>query len=33
MEGEKMVRVCLDGPVFDTTIIDWEAHNTAYDVF
>jgi dihydroorotate dehydrogenase electron transfer subunit len=33
VEGEKMVRVCLDGPVFDTTIIDWEAHNTAYDVF
>ncbi len=33
VEGEKMVRVCLDGPVFDTTIIDWEAHNRAYDVF
>ncbi|MCL4691240.1 MAG: dihydroorotate dehydrogenase electron transfer subunit [Candidatus Hydrogenedentes bacterium] len=33
LEGEKMVRVCLDGPVFDTSIIDWEAHNTAYDVF
>ena len=31
MEGEKMVRVCVDGPVFDTTLIDWEAHNTAYD--
>ena len=31
-EGEKMVRVCLDGPVFDTTLIDWEAHNLAYDV-
>lgn len=30
-EGEKMVRVCSDGPVFDTTLIDWEAHNTAYD--
>jgi dihydroorotate dehydrogenase electron transfer subunit len=29
-EGEKMVRVCLDGPVFDTTTIDWEAHNLAY---
>ncbi len=29
-EGEKMVRVCLDGPVFDTEIIDWEAHNLAY---
>jgi dihydroorotate dehydrogenase electron transfer subunit len=33
VEGEKMVRVCLDGPVFDATLIDWEAHNTAYDVF
>ncbi len=31
LEGEKMVRVCCDGPVFDTTIIDWEAHNMAYD--
>lgn len=31
-EGEKMVRVCMDGPVFDTRIIDWEAHNHAYDV-
>ena len=31
LEGEKMVRVCCDGPVFDTTLIDWEAHNTAYD--
>ena len=30
-EGERMVRVCWDGPVFDTRIIDWEAHNTAYD--
>ncbi|HRI89102.1 MAG TPA: dihydroorotate dehydrogenase electron transfer subunit [Candidatus Hydrogenedentes bacterium] len=30
-EGEKMVRVCLDGPVFDTAIIDWEAHNMAFD--
>ena len=29
-DGEKMVRVCLDGPVFDTTVIDWEAHNLAY---
>ncbi len=29
-EGEHMVRVCLDGPVFDTHLIDWEAHNTAY---
>jgi len=33
MEGEKMVRVCLDGPVFDAAIIDWEARNAAYDVF
>lgn len=32
IEGEKMVRVCVDGPVFDTTLIDWEAHNTAYDL-
>ncbi|HNZ16869.1 MAG TPA: dihydroorotate dehydrogenase electron transfer subunit [Candidatus Hydrogenedentes bacterium] len=31
-EGEKMVRVCVDGPVFDAAIIDWEAHNTAYDL-
>ncbi len=31
LEGEKMVRVCCDGPVFDTTLIDWEAHNMAYD--
>ena len=31
LEGEKMVRVCCDGPVFDTTIIDWAAHNMAYD--
>jgi hypothetical protein len=30
-EGEKMVRVCMDGPVFDTTVIDWGAHNMAYD--
>lgn len=30
-EGERMVRVCADGPVFDTTTIDWEAHNAAYD--
>lgn len=31
LEGEKMVRVCCDGPVFDTTRIDWQAHNMAYD--
>lgn len=30
-EGEMMVRVCKEGPVFDTAIIDWEAHNLAYD--
>lgn len=30
-EGERMVRVCWDGPVFDTRIINWDAHNTAYD--
>jgi dihydroorotate dehydrogenase electron transfer subunit len=29
-EGEKMLRVCADGPVFDTALIDWEAHNLAY---
>jgi dihydroorotate dehydrogenase electron transfer subunit len=32
IEGEKMVRVCYDGPVFDTTDIDWKAHDLAYDV-
>jgi len=31
-EGEKMVRVCVDGPVFDAALIDWEAHSTAYDL-
>ncbi len=31
-EGEKMVRVCVDGPIFDAAAIDWEAHNTAYDL-
>ena len=25
IEAERMVRVCADGPVFDTTIIDWTA--------
>lgn len=30
-EGEKMVRVCADGPVFDARLIDWDAHNPAYD--
>jgi dihydroorotate dehydrogenase electron transfer subunit len=31
-EGEKMMRVCADGPVFDAALIDWEAHNLAYDL-
>lgn len=31
-EAEKMVRVCCDGPVFEANMIDWEAHNHAYDV-
>lgn len=30
-QGEKMLRVCADGPVFDTTCIDWDAHNLAFD--
>ncbi len=30
-EGEHMVRVCADGPVFDARIIDWQAHNMALD--
>lgn len=30
-EGEKMLRVCADGPVFDSRLIAWEAHNLAYD--
>jgi len=30
-EGERMIRVCIDGPVFDGTLIDWEAHDPAYD--
>lgn len=30
-EGEKMVRVCVDGPVFDTTTINWAAHNFNFD--
>jgi len=30
-EGEQMVRVCADGPVFDAGRIDWAVHNTAYD--
>ncbi len=31
-EGEKMMRVCADGPVFDAALIDWGAHNLAYDL-
>ncbi len=30
-EGEKMLRVCADGPVFNANVIDWDAHNLAYD--
>lgn len=30
-EGEKMVRVCADGPVFDATLIDWSRHRLDYD--
>ncbi|MBI4560227.1 MAG: dihydroorotate dehydrogenase electron transfer subunit [Candidatus Hydrogenedentes bacterium] len=30
-EGERMIRVCCDGPVFDARMVDWEAHNFAYD--
>jgi len=30
-EGEQMVRVCADGPVFDAKTIHWEAHNYAAD--
>ena len=31
-EGEKMVRVCKDGPIFSTRDIDWTVHNLAYDL-
>ncbi len=31
-EGERMVRVCVDGPVFDARIIDWEARDHAHDL-
>jgi dihydroorotate dehydrogenase electron transfer subunit len=31
-EGERMMRVCADGPVFDATLVDWDAHNLAYDL-
>lgn len=30
-EGEKMLRVCKEGPVIDAALIDWNAHNLAYD--
>jgi len=30
-EGERMVRVCVDGPVFDARVIDWETHDFDYD--
>lgn len=30
-EGEKMVRVCKEGPVFDSRVIDWTLHNLTYD--
>lgn len=26
IEAERMVRVCYDGPVFDSTLINWEAY-------
>ena len=30
-EGDKMLRVCKDGPVIDAARIDWDAHNLGYD--
>jgi dihydroorotate dehydrogenase electron transfer subunit len=30
-EGEKMVRVCVDGPVFDARIINWDASSSGHD--
>ena len=30
-EGERMMRVCADGPVFDAEIIDWPHHNLEDD--
>ncbi|MDQ1257400.1 MAG: Dihydroorotate dehydrogenase electron transfer subunit [Candidatus Hydrogenedentes bacterium] len=30
-EGERMVRVCADGPVFDAGLIDWDAHKLKDD--
>ena len=26
IEAERMVRVCYDGPVFDSTLINWSAY-------
>jgi len=26
------MRVCAEGPVFDATLVDWDAHNLAYDL-
>jgi hypothetical protein len=26
IEAERMVRVCYDGPVFDSRLIKWEAY-------
>lgn len=31
LDGEKMVRVCADGPVFDAAVIDWDRHKVEYD--
>ncbi|NIA12663.1 MAG: dihydroorotate dehydrogenase electron transfer subunit [Nitrospiraceae bacterium] len=31
IEGEKMLRVCKDGPVFDASLIDWAAHDLRDD--
>ena len=30
-EGERMLRVCKDGPVFDASIIDWAVHDLRDD--
>jgi len=29
-QGSKMMRVCVDGPVFDAGLIDWEAYSAAH---
>ncbi|HUW63018.1 MAG TPA: dihydroorotate dehydrogenase electron transfer subunit [Candidatus Bathyarchaeia archaeon] len=31
LEGEKMVRVCAEGPVFNAAMIDWNRHRVDYD--